>query len=176
MTSKVQVVALAIAFLSCSCGSSEARDPTGPKSPTLQFQMLKQWLVDGMRLSVGDVYPGKKYPRNVALDVAGRMVVVPFDYVAVIEQAGFAPRSIAELEQEQRELKHSQREAQAKNPEFHAYTTGKMSEADRRKLEQRAREAMMSVEDYTSLSGLERHKARQAALEKTRGSTTAGGE
>ncbi len=167
---------LTIAFLACAKVSSEARDRTGPKSPTLQFQMVKQWLVDGMRLSVGDIYSGKKYPRNVALSVAGRMVVVPFDYVVVIERVGTAPRSIAEIEQEQRELKRSQREAQAKNPEFHAYTTGKMSEADRRKLEQRAKEAMMSVEDYTSLSGLERQKARQAGLEKTRASASAQGE
>jgi len=110
MIPRLHIVVLTLALFACTKISSEARDPTGPKSPTLQFQMVKQWLVDGMTLSVGDIYPGKKYPRNVALSVAGIMVVVPFDYVVVIEQAGVAPRSFAEIEQEQRESKEAPRD------------------------------------------------------------------
>ena len=63
----------------------EARDATGPRSPTLRFEMVKQWLAKGMRLEVGEVYSGKRYPKDVALSVAGIMIVVPYEYVVQIE-------------------------------------------------------------------------------------------
>jgi hypothetical protein len=154
---KVGIAVTALALVSMNL---EARDETGPKSPTLRFQMVKSWLRYPLRLEVGEIYSGKRYPRDVALSVAGVMVVVPPDYVVVLEGAGDQPTSVEEIEQRQREKKRALRELQATNPDFHSYLTGEMSEADQRKLEAEAREAMMSVEEYTALSNLERSKAR----------------
>ena len=47
--------------------------------------MVKQWLAKGMRLEVGEVYSGKRYPKDVALSVAGIMIVVPYEYVVQVE-------------------------------------------------------------------------------------------
>lgn len=159
-------VAIALSALAFLGTNVEARDETGPKSPTLRFQMVKPWLRYPMRLEVGEIYSGKRYPKDVALSVAGVMVVVPPDHVVVLEGAGEQPISVAEIEQRERERKGALRDLQVRNPDFHAYSTGKMSEADRGKLEAEASEAMMSVEEYTALSGLERSKAKAAGRAK----------
>jgi hypothetical protein len=136
---------------------------TGPNSPLLRFQVVKKWLTpDGMRLMPGEIYSGKRYPRNVNLSVAGISVVVPSDYVVVVEGGSSAPVTVEEIKAKEQQGKLDARELQRKNPEFHAYLTGKMSEADRKKLEAKAQEAGLSVEDYTSLSPLDRYKAIQA--------------
>jgi hypothetical protein len=161
-------VAIALTALALVSTNLEARDKTGPNSPTLRFQMVKPWLRYPLRLEVGEIYSGQRYPKDIALSVAGVMVVVPPDHVAVLGGAGEQPISVAEIEQQEREKKRALRELQITNPDFHAYSTGAMSEADRRKLEAEATEAMMSVEEYTALSNMGRSKAKALGRAKMR--------
>lgn len=65
------------------------------------------------------------------------------------------------------------REAQKRNPDFYNYEEGRMSGADEKKLENQANSAGMSVEDYTSLSALDRFKADQVAPQQREAERTA---
>jgi len=145
-----------------------ARDKTGPDSPILKFMVVKEVLTrHGMILRPGEIYPGQRYPRRqIELNVANIAVLVLDDEVVVYQgpdSSEVVP--VAELEENEKQQKQAKRELQSQNPDFYKYSTGKMSEADRRKLEAEASDAGMSVEEYTSLSGLDRYKARQRKTE-----------
>jgi hypothetical protein len=140
---------------------------TGPNSPVLTFKMATKWLTPaGMILQPGETYRGKRYPRNVALNVAGIQVVVPSDSVVVVVDSSATESgngiSIQELKAKEQIQQRDKQQMQVSNPDFYDYSTGKMSAADRGKLEKEAKEAGMSVEEYTKLNGMNRYKARQS--------------
>lgn len=64
------------------------------------------------------------------------------------------------------ETAEERRERRDANPKFFDYEEGKISQADRKRLENNASEAGMSVEDYSALSGLDKFEADQVGAQE----------
>ena len=105
-------------------------------------------------------------PKTIIVNGRPAMVLDPTTGVAIpLHPESPRKRTPSPLEEiikeKERITQREMRSSQATNPDYHAYITGKMSGADRDKLEKRALGAGMSVKDYTALSPLERYKAGQ---------------